>query len=66
MLNDPIVAEIHRIREDFARRFNYDVEAMAEYLRMKEQEHPERLVSFPPKRPRKSASVQEEPENYAE
>ena len=66
MLDDPIVAEIRRIREEFARRFNYDVEAMAEYLRMKEQEHPERLVSFPPKRPKKNATVQEELENYDE
>jgi hypothetical protein len=28
MLEDPIVAEIHQIRDEYARRFNYDLDAM--------------------------------------
>lgn len=64
MLNDPIVEEIRRIREDFARKFNYDLEAMVEYLRKKEQEHPERLVYLTPKLPRERVAAQETPESY--
>ena len=28
--NDPIVAEIHRIREEYAAKFGYDIERMSE------------------------------------
>ena len=27
MIEDPIVAEIHQIREEYARKFNYDLDA---------------------------------------
>lgn len=50
MKNDPIVEEIRRYREEYAKQFNYDIRAMVEDLRKREQEHPERMVSFPPKR----------------
>lgn len=36
MKKDPIVAEIHKIREEHARRFNYDLDAMFEDLRCKQ------------------------------
>ena len=49
MRDDPIVEEVRRIRERYAGRFGFDLRAMAEDLRKKEQEHPELLVSFPPK-----------------
>ena len=49
MLNDPIVEEVRRIRQEYAKQFDYDVRAIAEDLRRREQRHPERLVSFPPK-----------------
>jgi hypothetical protein len=53
MSSDPIVEEVRRVRQRYARRFNYDLHAMAADLRKLEQEHPERLVSFPAKSPRK-------------
>jgi hypothetical protein len=56
MQNAPIVEEIRRIREDYAKQFNFDIRAMAEDLRKSEQEHPERLVNFPAKPLRRSTS----------
>ena len=49
MCNDPIVEEIRRIRQGYAKQFDYDVRAIAEDLRKREQQHPDRLVSFPAK-----------------
>ena len=57
MLDDPIVEEIHRHREEYAKRFNYDIHAMVADLRKREQQHPERLVSFPAKPARKRKTV---------
>ena len=33
MMNDPIVSEIHKVREDLARRLNDDIHAIGNYLR---------------------------------
>ena len=58
MLADPIVEEVRRVRQEYARQFNYDLHAIAADLRRQEQEHPERLVSFPSKPPRKTRRTQ--------
>jgi len=58
MLADPIVEEVRRVRQEYARQFNYDLHAIAADLRKQEQEHPERLVSFPAKSPRKRKRTQ--------
>jgi hypothetical protein len=34
---DPIVAEVRKAREEFARQFNYDLHAMCEDLRREEK-----------------------------
>jgi len=52
MASDPIVEEIRLIRQEHAKRFNYDLHAIVADLRRREQQHPERLISLPPKRPR--------------
>jgi len=57
MRDDPIVEEVRRIREEYAKRFDYDLRAMAEDLREREQEHPDRLVTFPPKPARQQDSA---------
>lgn len=49
MQNDPVVDEVRRIRHAYAKRFGFDLRAMVADLRRKEQEHPDRLVSFEPK-----------------
>ncbi len=46
---DPIIEEVRRARQEYAQRFGYDLRAVAADLRTREQRHPERLVSFPPK-----------------
>jgi len=46
---DPIIEEVRRIRREHAARFGHDLRALAADLRKREQQQPERLVSFPPK-----------------
>lgn len=43
---DPIVEEIHRIREEYAASFNYDLEAMFRDAQKKQQEGGRKIVSF--------------------
>jgi hypothetical protein len=50
---DPVVEEVRQARQEFAKRHNYDLYAMAADLRQREQEHADRLVAFPPKPARK-------------
>lgn len=57
MFEDPIVEEVRRVRQEYAKRLNYDLHAIAADLRKQEQQHPERLVSFPPKSPHKKRSA---------
>ena len=46
---DSILEEVRRIRQEYVQRFGGDLRAVAADLREHEQQHPERLVSFPPK-----------------
>jgi len=46
-MEDPIVEEVRRIRDELARKFNYDVHAIFEDLRARdaqEKDHPIRSV----------------------
>ncbi|MBC7798147.1 MAG: hypothetical protein H7Z37_14845 [Pyrinomonadaceae bacterium] len=43
---DPIVEEIHKIREEYAAKFGYDVDAMFEDLRRKQSNSNRKVVSF--------------------
>ena len=45
MWEDPIVAEVHRIREELAAKFNYDVKAFFADMRKRQVEFGARLVS---------------------
>lgn len=49
MQNDPVVEEVRRIRHEYARKFGFDLRAIATDLRIKEQAHRDRLVSYEPK-----------------
>jgi len=42
---DPIVEEIHAIREQIAREHDYDIRRIFETLRKQERERPGRLVT---------------------
>lgn len=49
---DPIVEEIRKIREEHAARFNYDVRAIVEDARKRQEEGEHKVVSFAPQRRR--------------
>ena len=48
-MNDPIVDEVRRVREEHARRFGFDLDAICEDLRRIQETCGHRIVSFPPK-----------------
>ncbi len=50
MWTDEIVEEIHKIREEYAKSFNYDLEAIFEDLRKKQAESGRKVVSLSRKR----------------
>ncbi len=49
MINDPIMDEVRRNRQEYAAEFNYDLRAMAEDLKKRREQYADRLVSYPPK-----------------
>ena len=49
-MEDPIVAEVRKYREEHAARFGYDLKAIAEDFRSRQGKDGEPVVSFPPKR----------------
>jgi hypothetical protein len=56
-MRDPIVDEVRKAREDYARQFNFDLDAICRDLRQKQQTSGVQFVSLP-KRP-----VQRQPIN---
>jgi hypothetical protein len=51
MINDPIVEELHRHREDLFRQFNNDPEALVRYLQEKERQSHRPVQPPPPPNP---------------
>ena len=49
-MRDAIVDEVRKAREDYARQFNFDLDAICRDLRQKQQTAGVRVVTFP-KRP---------------
>ncbi|MBI3469361.1 MAG: hypothetical protein HY000_40685 [Planctomycetes bacterium] len=58
MLHDPIVEEVRKARDEYAKRFNYDLDAICRDLQMKQQARDKKVVSFPPKRVRLATATQ--------
>ena len=50
MKDDPIVAEVRRIRHEHAARFKYDLDLIAEDLKAQEQASGRLYISLPPRR----------------
>ncbi len=48
-MKDPIVEEIHRYRDIYAKQFNYDLWAIYQDLKEKQEKSGRKIVSFPPK-----------------
>ena len=49
MSSDPILDEIHAIREEIARRHNYDLDAIVEALQKASDEAGRKVVTMPPR-----------------
>ena len=49
MSHDPIVDEVRQWRENYARKFDYDLEAICCDLREKQKASNHQIVSFAPK-----------------
>jgi len=49
-MRDPIVEELHRYREEHARKFNYDIDAICNDLQAMQQARGLKVVRLPPKR----------------
>ena len=52
MWEDPIVAEVRKIREAHAAQFNYDLKAIYQDLKQQEQVSERVFVSYPPRKAR--------------
>ena len=50
MWEDPIVEEVRRIRQEHAKRFNYDIRAIAEDARKRQKARGRQVVTLPPRR----------------
>lgn len=53
MQPDPIVEEVRKARDEYAKKFNYDLDAICRDLREKQRWGKRSVISLPPKRPRK-------------
>ena len=50
MHKDPIVEEVRIARDNYAKKFNYDLDAICRDLQEKQRKRKRTVVSFPPKR----------------
>lgn len=50
MWEDPIVAEVRKVREAHAAQFNYNLEAIYRNLKRQEKNSARAFVSYPPRR----------------
>ena len=53
MIDDPIVDEVRQTRDEYAKQFNYELDAICRDLREKQERSKTKVVSFPPKRPKR-------------
>jgi hypothetical protein len=49
MSRDPIVDEVRRSREEYAAKFNFDIDAMCDDLQKAQKKRGKRVVSLPPR-----------------
>ncbi|WP_446010308.1 hypothetical protein [Candidatus Electrothrix sp.] len=51
MIDDPLIEEIRRNRNEYAKKFNYNLDAICRDLEKKQKLSGRKVVSFPPKKP---------------
>ncbi len=56
---DPIVAEIRRIREQYAARFHHDIQAICRHAEEQQQKADREVVVRPPRHPEAKGSREE-------
>jgi len=56
MWNDEIVEEIHRIREEYAAKFNHDIGAIYADIRRQQADSDREFISFPRRPPQSDTS----------
>lgn len=66
MLEDPIIEELHRVREEIAAEFNYDLDAIVAYLRQQQHAENRQVISLPPKPVAPGANISEVQERVSE
>ena len=57
MWKDPIIDELHQIRQEHAKKFNNDFKAIFEDLKKQEENSPRKIISTPFK-PKKLPTLQ--------
>ncbi len=60
-MNDPCVEEVRRIRDVYAKQFNYDIEAIYEDLKDQEKKSELTYVTLPPERVEVDAKAESTP-----
>jgi hypothetical protein len=51
MWKDEIVEEVRKVRNEYAAKFDYDLEAIYQDIKEQEKQNQHRVVSLPPKKP---------------
>jgi DNA polymerase III delta subunit len=57
MWEDPIVEETRAAREELLERFNYDLDALCEYLQQLDAQSDKKAVTLEPRRPSSERKV---------
>ena len=57
-MNDPIVDEVRRIRDEHAAMFNYDLDAIFQDIKAQEKQSGLKFVTYPPRRPEPNRASQ--------
>jgi len=50
MNDDSIIQEVRKARDEYAKKFDYDLDAICQDLQKKQEQPGKQVVSFPPKR----------------
>jgi hypothetical protein len=51
MWNDPIVDEVRKVRNEHAKKFNYDLQAIVADLKKQQKVSKHKYVTLPPRQP---------------
>lgn len=57
MWKDPIVEETRKLREQYASKFNQDIDSIYEDIRRRQALSSKKMVSFPARKPSKTLSA---------